>query len=96
MISLSGHVISLGGINSAVEDIIGNCRELNIPVVYGLSRRKLAYLLRKKHKVGCLGIFSYDGAEVDIFGSCHCCHSNSGTLSLPFVVVVLFRFGTSR
>eukprot|EP00731_Ephydatia_muelleri_P017820 Em0010g918a len=58
------NIQSTGGINSAVENIIGNCRELNIPVAYGLSRRKLAYLLKKKHKVGCLGIFSYDGAEV--------------------------------
>ena len=60
-----------------MENIIGNCRELNIPVVYGLSRRKLAYLLKKKHKVGCLGIFSYDGAEVGC-PTLHCCHRNSG------------------
>lgn len=57
------NIQSTGGLNSIVGDIIGNSRELGIPVIYGLSRRKLAYLLKKKHKVGCLGIFSYDGAE---------------------------------
>jgi hypothetical protein len=29
-----------------------------------MSRRRLAAVLRKKFKMGCVGIFSYDGAEV--------------------------------
>ena len=35
-----------------------------MPVVYAMSRRKLAIVLKKKFKIGCVGIFSYDGAEV--------------------------------
>ena len=33
-------------------------------VVHAMSRRKLAFVLKKKYKIGCVGIFSYDGAEV--------------------------------
>ena len=32
--------------------------------MYAMSRRKLAIVLKKKFKIGCVGIFSYDGAEV--------------------------------
>ena len=44
--------------------IVELCQQLNVPVVYATSRRRLAVLLRKKHRIGCVGIFYYDGAEV--------------------------------
>lgn len=40
------------------------CAEQNVPVVFAMTRRRLAVLLRKKHQIGCVGIFFYDGAEV--------------------------------
>ncbi len=47
-----------------VKGVISLCEEQNVPTVYALSRRRLGYVMRKSHKVGCVGIFSYDGAEV--------------------------------
>ena len=38
--------------------------EQTIPCVFAMSRRRLAHVLHKAHKVGCVGIFYYDGAEV--------------------------------
>lgn len=40
------------------------CSEQQLPVVFAMSRRRLALVLKKRHKVGCIGIFSYDGADV--------------------------------
>ena len=47
-----------------IGQILTLCREQAVPVVFALSRRRLAYVLKKKHKVGSVGIFSYDGAQV--------------------------------
>ena len=55
-----------GGIDDLVHQVICQCEEQGLPIVFALSRRRLAYLLKKSHKVGCVGIFSYDGAEVSI------------------------------
>ena len=53
-----------GGINDVVHQIQDLCLELQVPVVFSMSRRRLALVLKKRHKIGCVGIFSYDGAEV--------------------------------
>lgn len=54
----------LGGINEHVQTILSSCSEKNIPVVFALTRRGLGWVLRKPHRVGCVGIFSYAGSEV--------------------------------
>ena len=53
-----------GGINDVVYQIQDLCIELQVPIVFAMSRRRLALVLKKRHKIGCVGIFSYDGAEV--------------------------------
>lgn len=54
----------VGGINDFVQQILQTCEEQGVPAVFAMSRRRLALVLRKKHKIGCVGIFLYDGAEV--------------------------------
>lgn len=56
--------VPAGGINELVSQITALCHEQGVPVVFAMSRRRLAYVLKKKHNIGCVGIFSYDGAEV--------------------------------
>ena len=55
---------SIGGINDFVAQIIELCEQLCVPAIFATSRRRLAVLLHKKHRIGCVGIFYYDGAEV--------------------------------
>ena len=57
-------VCCTGGIDDAVDQILVECIEQQVPVVFAMSRRRLAFVLKKNHKIGCVGIFSYDGAEV--------------------------------
>lgn len=54
----------LGGIDDVIGQILAECTEQQVPVVFATSRRRLAVVLKKKHRIGCVGIFSYDGAEV--------------------------------
>ena len=58
------YFITAGGIDQRVSAILALCQERGVHVVHALSRRRLALILRKKYKMGCVGIFSYDGAEV--------------------------------
>jgi len=53
-----------GGINDIVGQIVAECAEQAVPVVFAMNRRKLAVLLKKSHRIGCVGIFYYDGADV--------------------------------
>jgi len=53
-----------GGINELVSQITALCHEQGVPVVFAMSRKRLAYVLKKKYNIGCVGIFSYEGAEV--------------------------------
>ena len=62
--SLFHHRVPTGGINELVSQITALCHEQGVPVVFAMSRRRLAYVLKKKHNIGCVGIFSYEGAEV--------------------------------
>ena len=63
---------TVGGIDEQVSTILSLCREREVQVVYAMSRRRLAAVLRKKFKMGCVGIFSYDGAEVkETFSTTH-------------------------
>lgn len=63
----------------AITQIVALCKEQAVPTVFALSRRRLAVILKKKHKIGCVGIFSYDGAEVGVWSRCNndvmCCKS---------------------
>lgn len=64
---------STGGIDERVYTILALCHEKTVPVVFAMSRRRLAAVLKKKFKMGCVGIFSYDGAEVmDVLYSLIC------------------------
>ena len=63
-IIISGHHVPSGGLNELVGQIATLCGEQGVPMVFAMSRRRLAYVLKKKHNIGCVGIFSYDGAEV--------------------------------
>ena len=58
------NLYSTGGIDERVYTILALCHEKTVPVVFAMSRRRLAAVLKKKFKMGCVGIFSYDGAEV--------------------------------
>ncbi len=58
--------MAIGGINDFVGEIMALCTEQSVAVVFAMSRRRLAVLLRKKHQIGCVGIFFYDGAEVGV------------------------------
>ena len=53
-----------GGVIDYVQQILHCCQEQAVPTVFAASRRRLAVILKKKHKIGCVGIFFYDGAEV--------------------------------
>jgi selenocysteine insertion sequence-binding protein 2 len=54
---------SQGGIDDIVHSIIEQCKEQGVPVVFALTRRRLAFLLKKKYNIGCVGLFSIAGAE---------------------------------
>ena len=56
-----------GGIDERVTGILSLCGERGVTVVHAMSRRRLAVILKKKFKIGCVGVFSYDGAEVWIY-----------------------------
>ena len=47
-----------------VSTILSLCREKEVKVVFAMSRRRLAAVLRKRFKMGCVGILNYDGPEV--------------------------------
>ena len=53
-----------GGIDERVCTILTLCCEKKVQVVHAMSRKRLAFILKKKYMIGCVGIFSYDGAEV--------------------------------
>ena len=58
-----------------IDQILCLANEQGIPIVFATSRRRLALTLKKSHKVGCVGVFSYDGAEVSavqVFVRCRC------------------------
>ena len=76
-INSNSDTIHVGGIDERVSTILSLCREREVQVVYTMSRRRLAAVLRKKFKMGCVGIFSYDGAEVKNCGK-HTCNIDTG------------------
>ena len=77
-INSNSDTVHVGGIDERVSTILSLCREREVQVVYAMSRRRLAAVLRKKFKMGCVGIFSYDGAEVRNCGK-HTCMCNIDT-----------------
>ncbi len=68
---ISAVLVSIGGINDYVGQIVELCDQLAVPVVFAMTRRRLAVLLKKKHRIGCVGIFYYDGAEVLYYVDTH-------------------------
>ena len=44
-----------------ITQIVALCREQAVPVVFALV------MLKKKHKIGCVGIFTYDGTEIGVW-----------------------------
>ena len=59
---------SEGGIDDVIGQILSLAEEQGIPIIFAMSRRRLALTLKKTHKVGCVGVFRYEGAEVS---GCH-------------------------
>ena len=53
-----------GGIEDYVKQILLHCGEQEVATVFAMSRYALAKILKKKRKIGCVGIFYFDGAEV--------------------------------
>ncbi len=56
-----------GGIDDVIAQILSLAEEQSLPTIFALSRRRLAVTLKKSHKVGCVGVFRYEGAEVSTF-----------------------------
>ncbi|XP_064394353.1 selenocysteine insertion sequence-binding protein 2-like [Halichondria panicea] len=54
---------SEGGIDDVIAQILSLAEEQSLPTIFALSRRRLAVTLKKSHKVGCVGVFRYEGAE---------------------------------
>ncbi|GAB6032086.1 Selenocysteine insertion sequence-binding protein 2-like [Chamberlinius hualienensis] len=52
-----------GGLDDVIDNIISLSEEMNVPVVFALSRRKLGYVCLKRVPVSGVGIFNYDGSE---------------------------------
>ena len=59
-------MIVLGGLDDVLNTIIALCQEQNIPVVFALGRQALGKALNKKVPVSVVGVFSYDGAQVQV------------------------------
>ena len=54
-----------GGIDDTLDSIIESAKEQEVPLVFALNRRRLAFILKKKFNIGCIGIISCAGAEVN-------------------------------
>eukprot|EP01084_Bolivina_argentea_P186095 320825_1 len=55
-----------GGLDDKVAEIIKLCEEHDIPVIYGLDKRKIGRTLKKSIKVSVVGIYHFDGAEEEM------------------------------
>jgi len=49
-----------------LRELIDGAKSFNIPIVFGLSRARMSYILHmgKKMKVSCIGVLNYQGTEV--------------------------------
>lgn len=54
----------LGGIDDTLNEIIEEAKSQSVPLVFSMTRRRLARILKKKFNIGCVGILSCAGAEV--------------------------------
>lgn len=57
-------LISLGGLDEALYNVIAMAREQEIPFVFALGRKALGRCVNKLVPVSVVGIFNYFGAEV--------------------------------
>ncbi len=57
-------VSAKGGLDEILDELIGLAREKNIPFVFALTRRELGNAINKAVPVSCVGVFSYQSAEV--------------------------------
>ncbi|XP_004525219.1 selenocysteine insertion sequence-binding protein 2-like [Ceratitis capitata] len=51
------------GLDTAIHNMKKQCQQLNIPYLFALRRRQLAYALFKKAPIGCVAVLDYDGAR---------------------------------
>lgn len=51
-----------GGLDPAISQIIISARRNNIPVIYALSKRKIAKIFNKKVNMSVIGLYSANGA----------------------------------
>jgi len=55
----------VGGIDDMIGQILCLAHEQELPIIFAMSRRKLAFVMKKSQKkVACVGIFRHEGAEV--------------------------------
>lgn len=55
-----------GGLDDQVKVAIDNCRVHGIPVIFGLSRRKLGRALKKGMRISCVGVLDASGAHKEM------------------------------
>jgi len=53
-----------GGLDEVVESIKSRAKMENIPIIFALGRRDLAYCVFRKVPVSCMAVLNYGGAEV--------------------------------
>ncbi|XP_054734535.1 selenocysteine insertion sequence-binding protein 2 [Anastrepha obliqua] len=56
------------GLDAKISNIKNQCQQQNIPYLFALRRRQLAYALFKKAPVSCVAVLDYDGAR-EIYSS---------------------------
>lgn len=57
--------VSAGGLNDKVAEIMGICVERKVPVIFALSRRRMARAVGKSQRISVVGIINADGANDD-------------------------------
>jgi hypothetical protein len=53
-----------GGLDERISKILDTCREKNILVSFGLTRKRMAEALNKKPRMSVVGIYNPDGSEI--------------------------------
>nr|CAG4709333.1 unnamed protein product [Naegleria fowleri] len=51
-----------GGLDSKIEEIIQKCNEMELPVFFALTKKKLGIALKTSTKISVVGLYSMDGA----------------------------------
>ena len=63
---------SAGGLDDAVSRLLEAAGAQEVPVVFGLNRRKLGKLCLKKVPISCIGVMNFQGSDVSIIFKVFC------------------------